>query len=121
MVMDAVYQSGLPLPRALLFPWAVVHMPVGAGAACLLLAWLFPEADRRRVLAWLLAGAGLHLGADLLQDHHGQGYQLGFPLWMGTFELGWMGPEATVDLAPWFAVVTALAWAGRLTWMRWRR
>ena len=74
------------------------------------LALLFPEAHRRQVLIALLGGMALHMGLDLLQDHLGQGYLLGFPFVRGSFELGWIGSEATVPAAPFLLALAFWSW-----------
>jgi hypothetical protein len=99
-----------PLPTLLQFGWEPFHLPVGMLLASMGLALLFPEAHRRQVLAALLGGMALHLGLDLLQDHLGQGYLLGFPFIRGSFELGWIGSEATVPWAPLLVAIAAWSW-----------
>ena len=71
-------------------------------------------AQRWRALGLLLVGAATHIGLDVLQDHHGCGYALAFPLSSKVFELGWIGSQATVEWAPWLALITALAWGLRV-------
>ena len=112
-------RTGLPLPAAATHVWAVLHTPLGTGALCVLLALLAPEERRPAVLGWLLAGAGAHYLLDLVQDHHGQGYHLLFPLSRGDWELGWFSSEYSLDLAPWLALAAALAWGVR--WLADRR
>ena len=104
------------VPEILQNAFDVLHMPVGMIAACVLLAWCFVPEQRGPVLGWLCAGSLLHLAVDLLQDHHGQGYYLLFPLTTWRWELGLIGSEATVAWAPWLALATAVAWG----W-RWRK
>lgn len=99
-----------PLPTLLQFGWEPLHLPVGMALASTALALLFPEAQRRQVLRALLGGMALHLGLDVLQDHLGQGYLLGFPFIRGSFELGWIGSEATVPLAPLLALLALWSW-----------
>lgn len=84
----------------------VGHVPLGTVLWCGLFAQAF--AERGRAFAWLGVGALTHYGLDLLQDHHGVGYQLAVPLSGVRFELGWIGSEATVGLAPWLLALTLL-------------
>ena len=116
-VLERAYDRGF-IPREAMYPWATLHMPIGIAVSCALLTFLFPEKDRPAVFGWLLGGGALHLAADLLQFHYGQGYYLLFPFSLWRFELGWVGSEATVPLAPWFAAATAIAWGYRWTWER---
>ena len=118
MLIERAIVAGAPLPIWAPHPFSVIHQPLGAAATCVLVATLFREDDRRAVLGWLLGGAALHFFADVLQFHHGVGYHLFYPLSTDRFELGWIGSESTVPLAPWLAVLTALAWVGRWAWDR---
>jgi membrane-bound metal-dependent hydrolase YbcI (DUF457 family) len=113
MVLDIVDKKLVPLPDWLIYPWGALHSPIPAATACALIALLFPEDLRRTAFLWLLAGVALHLGFDVLQFHHGEGYQLLFPFSLVKLELGWIGSEATVPVAPWLALLTAAIWAFR--------
>lgn len=117
-IAGGLYLDGWPVPRGLLYPWTVLHLPFGIAGSALLLSLLFPERDRPRALAWLTGGGLLHLAVDALQDHHGYGYALLFPLSWWTWEAGCIGTEATVPFAPWIALVTAAVWAARFAWER---
>lgn len=106
------------IPDALLLPWGVYHEPVALLPACGLLALAFVPRDRAVALAGLLGGCALHLGLDVLQDHHGQGYFLLAPCALHRYELGLIGSEATVSVALPLAVTTSVTW---LTVGWWRR
>lgn len=110
---------GSVLPDAVWYPFGVLHEPIALVLTCALLALVFVEEQRRAVFGALMLGCALHLGLDVLQDHHGQGYHLLFPFSWGRFELGWIGSEATVPVAGPLAGVTGLAWGVR--WWRDRR
>lgn len=118
MLVERAIVAGAPLPAWSPHPFSVIHQPVGAAVTCVLLACLFREEDRRAVLGWLLGGAALHFAADVLQFHHGVGYHLWYPVSTARFELGWIGSESTVPLAPWLAALTAVAWGVRWAWDR---
>jgi hypothetical protein len=111
--LDILIRAGAPVPRWAPHLFTPMHMPYGALLGCLILALLFHERERAAILGWLVAGVALHFGADVLQDHHGEGYRLLFPFDLGKYELGWIGSEATVAWAPWLALVTAVAWGLR--------
>lgn len=115
LALDLLRRAGLPLPTGLDTPLSVLHMPVGIVCGAVLISALVHPAQRGAAVRWLLAGGLLHLAVDLLQDHHGHGYFLLWPLSSWRYELGWIGSEATVFAAPILAVITALAWA-----LRWR-
>ncbi|MDP6933535.1 MAG: hypothetical protein QGG40_11495, partial [Myxococcota bacterium] len=44
---------------------------------------------------------------------HGVGYMLLYPVFDGQFELGWIGSETTVFVAPVLALVTIWVWVPR--------
>lgn len=113
LVLGYIHQH-VPLPHLLLYGWNPLHMPAGMILAAWLLALLFPVPIRRGVFLNLLGGMALHLGLDLLQSHLGVGYALCFPLSHTTYELGWIGSEATVPVALPLALFSWLVW-------RWRR
>lgn len=113
MVFSALNHH-VDIPPVLLYGWGPLHMPAGMILTAWLLALLLPEDIRRAGFGNLLAGMGLHLALDLLQSHLGVGYALLFPFHNSSFELGWIGSEATVPFA---LPLAALAW---LVW-RWRR
>jgi hypothetical protein len=109
-VLEAVDRR-IGLPQWLLPGWSVFHEPLPLLALCAALACAFVPGDRRRALLCLWAGVATHLALDVLQDHHGRGYMLAFPLNWDLYELGWIGSQATVPIAPWLALATAIAWA----------
>ena len=104
----------LPVPLAAIYLWEPLHMPAGMVLSSYAIALLSVAAGRRRVFWALLSGMGLHLGLDLLQDHLGVGYMLLYPLSTDTYELGLIGSEATVPLAPVLALLALLRWR----WLR---
>ncbi|MFT7521118.1 MAG: membrane-bound metal-dependent hydrolase YbcI (DUF457 family) [Kiritimatiellia bacterium] len=106
-------------PEDLLRVVEIAHQPLGSALICCVCVWVLPQKERLSSLAWLVGGAWLHLALDLLQDHQGHGYYVFAPFSMFRFELGCVGSEATVQWAPWLALLTAAAWAWR--WWRNRR
>lgn len=110
---------GLSVPTALIYAWEPLHLPVGMALVAVLLASFFPAAERRAVAAHLAGGMLLHLLFDLPQDHLGQGYLLLYPFSVRSFELGWVGPEASVLWAGPLSVGTGLVWLAR--WRQARR
>lgn len=114
LAMDLFEGLGwIDLPDVALMPWGVYHEPLPLVLTCGLVATWFIARDRAGVFLGLLGGCALHIGLDVLQDHHGEGYFLCAPLSLTRFELGWIGSEATVVVAPWLALATALAWGWR--------
>jgi hypothetical protein len=105
---------GSLLPDEVWYPFGVLHDPAALVLTCGLVALVFVEEQRRAVFGALLIGCALHLGLDLLQDHHGQGYFLLFPASTARFELGWIGSEDTVYAAAPLAALTSVVWAIRL-------
>jgi hypothetical protein len=116
-LLEQLWLRGVAVPDWLMTPWGVFHLPLPLVLICVLIALGFRPSDRAAVLGALWVGVALHLGVDLLQDHHGQGYRLLFPLSHMDVELGLIHSEATPVLAPWFALVTGGAWTLRL-WLR---
>ena len=119
LALEALVRMGIPVPEVAIHPWAVLHMPLGTMLGCALLAGLFPEQRRVGVFGWMVLGAAIHYGLDLLQDHHGCGYFLAFPATTSRWELGLIGSEQTVVWAPWLALATAVVWS--LRWWTSRR
>ena len=101
---------GLPIPELLINLWVPLHLPAGMLLSSYVLAQLFEEARRPGVFRALLGGQMLHLLVDLLQYHTTGGYMLLYPLSSWSFELGVLGNEDTVYLAPPLAALTALVW-----------
>jgi Na+/proline symporter len=117
-VLGLVHSHLHPLPSFVLYCWNPLHLPAGILLYSLLLALLFPQAQRRAALAALLAGAAVHVVLDLSQRHVGLGYPLLVPFSSRDFELGLMGSEATVPWAPAVAGVTVALWAAVAWWRR---
>lgn len=116
LALDVVHAHVMALPEAAFWPWGVLHEPIGFISVAALLVSPMAPAVRWRTWAALCLGGALHLGLDVLQDHHGEGYRLLAPFGTGRYELGLVGSEATVTLAPGlaFGVVVALAvWSRR--------
>ncbi len=107
-------KAGIPLPEAVVAGWGVLHEPIPLALAGFVLVGAVVARERREAGIGLAIGAVLHLAVDLLQDHHGRGYFLLAPFSIGRYELGLIGSEATVGVAPWLALVTAVVWAARL-------
>lgn len=117
--LERAMSAGAPLPDVALVPWTALHTPLGCVLLSALLATGFLEPQRRTALGALLVGCALHFALDLAQDHAGEGYVLFAPFSVAQFELGWIGSEATVEIALPLLVVTALAWSPRaLAWVR---
>lgn len=112
--LERLCALGAPIPASAMWPWAALHEPAGWLATSTLLACAFVERDRARVWGALCVGGLAHTALDVLQFHHGNGYPLLAPLSSRTFELGWLGSEATVGWAGPLAIATALAWAAPL-------
>lgn len=117
-VLGMVHSHVHPLPSSVLYCWNPLHLPAGILLYSLVLAMLFPAAQRRAALTALLAGGALHVFLDLLQRHAGLGYPLLVPFSSQDFELGWMGSEATVPWAPLIALGTVALWAGVRFWRK---
>lgn len=119
LAIERLISLGTPLPATLLWPWASLHEPVGWLLVCTLLAAAFVERDRARAWRALCLGAAAHTALDVTQFHHGEGYVLLAPFSARTFELGWMGSEATTSIALPLLGLTALAWAPAGIERRW--
>lgn len=111
--LERLRAVGVPVPDWALMPWGMLHNPIPLVAVCALASVTFRVDLRARAWLSLMVGCVAHLMLDVLQDHHGHGYHLWFPVHAGDWELGWIHSEATVAFAPGLAVVTALAWAVR--------
>lgn len=114
-------KAGAPIPEAAVAGWSVLHEPIPLGLAGFVLAGAVVQRERREAAVGLAIGAALHILVDLLQDHHGRGYFLFAPFSIGRWELGLIGSEATVGVAPWLAAATASVWAARIAVERARR
>ena len=104
------------LPEVAQYPWGAFHTPVAVLPLAVLSALCFQERDRWVVFGGVGLGGALHFGLDVLQDHHGVGYHLCFPVHYGDWELGWIGSEATTAIAPWIGVAAVVGWGIRLAW-----
>jgi membrane-bound metal-dependent hydrolase YbcI (DUF457 family) len=109
---------GLPMPDSVLWAFDVLHQPLPQVLIVSMVALAFAAEDRRTAWFGMLLGVALHFGLDILQDHHGQGYHLFFPASVERFELGWIGSEATVHIAPYIGAVTLVVVAVRLWQLR---
>lgn len=103
-------RMGVPVPELLINLWLPLHLPAGMLLSSYVLAQLFEEGARKGIFRALLAGQALHLLVDLLQYHTTGGYMLLYPLSTWSFELGILGSEDTVYLAPPLAALTAVVW-----------
>ncbi len=117
--LGMIRRAGAPIPGSADAVFEVCHMPVGIVLTSILLGTLVHPDQRRSATTALVLGGALHMAMDVLQNHFGNGYYMCFPFSVSRWELGWIGSEATVPLAPWFASVTAVLWASR--WLYDRR
>jgi hypothetical protein len=106
MALTWIGQRGVAVPPALIHAFEPLHLPVGMLVLAALVAMLFSESSRRAVFMNFLGGMLLHLAVDLLQDHHGVGYVLGFPFLQRPFELGLVSSEASVRWVPGLLLVS---------------
>ena len=113
MALQELGERGLAIPEPLYHASSVLHQPLGMALLCLLIASFFQGPQQRLVFWNLLGGCLLHLAVDMLQGHVGGGHLLLFPLSTQDYELGWMGTETSVLVAP------LLLAAGYGLW-RWR-
>ncbi len=110
LALDGARRAGAPIPEAAIWPWVGLHEPLGWMLVSILIGQLFVRRDRRRGVLALWCGGAMHALVDVLQDHHGQGYLWLAPFSLRTFELGWIGSEATVGWALPLALATVVAW-----------
>lgn len=113
LALEQGQRIGLPIPVEAVVPWGILHTPTGGVVLAATLATAFVPQDRGRAFVALTLGIALHLALDVLQFHHGQGYTLLVPWSWATFELGWIGSEATVPWALPLLGATAVAWIPR--------
>ena len=106
MLLTQLGQWGWTVPPALVYSFEPLHLPAGMVLLAVVVSGLFVAADRRAVLGNFLGGMFLHLAVDLLQDHHGVGYVLGFPFIERPLELGWVSSEASVRWAPMLVLIS---------------
>ena len=97
--LGLVHAHWYALPTWLTHGWQPLHQPLGMLVLAYLLSMFFRVQERVAVFTNLVGGMTLHMVLDVLQDHHGVGYLLGFPLWEGDWELAAIGSEATVWVA----------------------
>ena len=114
MGFSAMAKGGVPIPPEIPYAFEVLHMPIGMLLMCLIVALCFVPEQRSGIFLNLLGGCLLHLGVDLMQDHLGVGYLLAFPFSTWDFELGWMGSEASVHLAPAIGAAALAFWWWRM-------
>ena len=107
MSLGFIHVHVTPIPQWMLFAWEPMHQPLGMLLLAYLISMFFGVAKRPAIFMNLLGGMALHLLMDLVQSHHGAGYMLGFPFATGSFELGWIGSEATVPVS---LPLCVLAW-----------
>lgn len=111
--LERLQLLGAPIPAAAIPAFGPLHGVIGSGLVALLLAQGFVPGRQWAAGIALGVGVALHLLLDVTQFHHGQGYAMWAPLSWSTFELGWMGSEATVPWALPLLGLTGLAWAVR--------
>ena len=92
------------VPEMLRLGWDPLHMPVGMVLSSLLVAQLFATGRRGAAFSALLGGQLFHLAIDLLQRHLGPGYLLLYPFSHAHSELGLVGSEDSVLVAPILAI-----------------
>lgn len=114
MALTLLGQWGLPVPPEWVHSFEPLHLPIGILLLAALVSLLFDAAQRWSVFVNFLGGMMLHLMVDLLQDHHGVGYVLGFPLIDAPFEFGWMSSEASIR---WLPVLMTIS-LGLVIWRR---
>jgi hypothetical protein len=108
--LGLVHVHWLALPPWLTHGWQPLHQPLGMFVLAYLLSMFFRVEERVAVFLNLVGGMALHMVLDVVQDHHGVGYLLGFPLSEGHWELGAIGSEATVWVAlPMCAIAAVVA------------
>lgn len=113
LALEVVHYHLFAIPEVLFMPWGALHEPVPLALCCFLLSRLFVAEQRRAAGVWLGVGCLLHVALDVLQDHHGEGYFLLFPLSTERYELGLIGSEATIHIALPLAFATMVVWGGR--------
>ena len=109
IAMGWVHRELIPLHPMLTYGWDPLHQPVGMLILAYVLSMLFAQEQRRSVFLNLVGGMALHMGLDLLQDHQGVGYLLAYPFSDVLFELGWIGSEDSVLVAPVLAAGALIA------------
>lgn len=113
-ILVSVSSRFIPWPDWLSVAFGAFHTPIGCMLWSLVLGLLARPQDRAVACAGFMVGSVLHLGVDVLQDHHGIGYLLGFPASYHDVELGWIGSEATTPWAGWVLGVACVLWGLRL-------
>jgi len=101
-----------------------LHVPLGVvllaglvGAA--LPRFLLGGLGRWQIAGLLLAGAAVHLGVDVMQEHLRPSYRYLFPFSMRPCELGWFSAEASLTWWPWLIPATVASLA--VSRWRWRQ
>ena len=113
LALSQLKLMGAPIPTGFIYGFSTLHMPLSMLPLCWLVALPFAAPERPRVWGQLALGCALHLGVDLLQRHWGPGYFLLFPFSHGHWELGLIGSEGTVWVAPILFPLSAAIW-----WLR---
>lgn len=114
IVLGGIHNYVTELPPVVTHIWQPLHQPAGMVLLAYALCLFFQESTRKAVFFNLLGGMGLHLVLDMLQDHHGAGYQLLFPFSTHAVEWGLMGSESTVYWAIPLAMLAVLVTRKRL-------
>ena len=81
--------------------------------------FLLSGLGRWQIAGLLLAGAAVHLGVDVMQEHLRPSYRYLFPVSMRPCELGWFGAEASLTWWPWLIPATVASLA--VSRWRWRQ
>ena len=102
----------VPIPDRVLWMVDVAHTPFAQACLVVLLGAAFRVGHRVRATVGMAIGVVLHFALDVLQDHHGNGYYLLFPLNVERYELAWIGSESTTTAAlPLLGLTLAVAGA----------
>jgi len=109
MAIDLIYRffDSNPSPY-LAFGLDALHSPIPFTLACLFIGLWWPLEHRIMVFRNLLVGGWLHMLIDLPQHHIDGGYRLLFPISWWSWELQWIGTEASLRVAPLLAAFAGL-------------
>ena len=100
MLLIQAKLRGFSIPDAMIHSFEPLHLPAGMVLLSLCLSMFFRSSERLAVWLNLMGGMLLHLVVDMLQDHHGIGYVIGFPFFEGSLEVGVVSSEASVRWVP---------------------